>query len=78
MSKTYLVDEATMQKLSDADSALADLVMPMMLDENTDAEALNLIMENGLAIFEFQHKLVDLGLAEKVMDRSDREEVDHA
>ena len=78
MSKTYLVDEATMQKLSDADSALADLVMPMMLDENTDAEALNLIMENGLAIFEFQHKLVDLGLAEQVMDRSDREEVDHA
>ena len=78
MSKTYLVDEATMQKLSDADSALADLVMPMMLDENTDAEALNLIMENGRAIFEFQHKLVDLGLAEKVIDRSDREEVDHA
>lgn len=73
MSNGYLVDEATMQKLSDADSALADLVMTMMMDPDTDPAALNVVMENGLAIFEFQHKLVEMGLAEQVMDRSDRE-----
>lgn len=70
----FLVSEEAMQKLSDADSAMADLVMQMMFDPDTDPAALQLIMENGLAVYEFQHKLVELGLAERVLDRSDREE----
>lgn len=73
-STEFLVSEDIMQKLCNADAVLADLVMSMMMDPDTDPAALQLVMENGLAIFEFQHKLVELGLAEQVMDRSDREE----
>ena len=74
----FLVSEATMQKLSDADSALADLVVNLMLlsDDDVDPEVANLIVKTGLGLYEFQHELVERGLAERVMDRSDREEVE--
>lgn len=72
----FLVSEATMQKLSDADAALADLVVGFMLDDDADPEVVNLIVKNGLALFEFEQELVARGLAEKVLDRSDRNEVE--
>lgn len=72
----YMVSEETMQKLSDADSALADLVVELMFNEDSDPEVVNLFVKTGLGLYEFQHELVDRGLAERVLDRSDREEVD--
>ena len=72
----FLVNEAAMQKLSDADSALADLVVELMFNEDSDPEVVNLFVKTGLGLYEFQHELVDRGLAERVLDRSDREEVD--
>lgn len=72
----FLVSDETMQRLSDADSALADLVMSLMFDEDSDPEVVNLIVKNGVGLYEFQHELVARGLAREVLDRSDRQAVD--
>lgn len=73
---SYPISEETMQKLADADSALADIVVESMMDPDMDPEALNGLMNTGLALFNLQFDLVERGLAEKVMDRSDRAEVE--
>lgn len=74
---SYPISEETMQKLADADSALADLVMESMVNsDDTDPEVLNGLMNTGLALFNLQFDLVERGLAEKVMERSDRAEVE--
>jgi hypothetical protein len=71
-SKTFLLSEEVMQKLSDADSALADVALAAML--SNDVDTFEKVVGLGLSIFEFQHDAVEAGLAERVMDRSDREE----
>jgi len=67
---TYRVPDEVMQKLSDADAALADLVMEAMM--TGDGEAMELLMPVGLALFELEHTLVEKGWAREVLDRSDR------
>ena len=72
----FLVSEEAMQKLSDADSVLADVVMGLMFAEDSDPEVVNLFVKAGLGLYEFQQELVERGLAREVLDRSDREEVE--
>lgn len=67
----YRVPDAVMQKLSDADAALADLVMEAMM--TGDSEVLELLMPVGLALFELEHTMVEKGWAREVLDRSDRD-----
>lgn len=67
----FKVTEAQMQKLADADAVLADLAMEAMM---TNDPAFQRYVEVGLPVFELQHELVEKGLAEKVLDRSDRDE----
>lgn len=68
----FKVTEAQMQKLADADAVLADLAMGAMMEQDTDN--FQRFVEVGLPVFEIQHELVEKGLAEKVLDRSDRDE----
>lgn len=71
-TKEYLLNESVMQKLADADAALADVVMGAMFTGSEDLdEIMNTVAPAGLAIFQFQHDAVKAGLAERVMDRSD-------
>lgn len=75
--KEYLLDESTMQKLADADAALADIVMGAMFSDSEDLPMImNTIAPAGLAIFQFQHDAVEAGLAERVMERSEVAEVE--
>lgn len=68
----FKVTEAQMQKLADADAVLADLAMGAMMEQDT--ENFQRYVEVGLPVFDLQHELVEKGLAEKVLDRSDRDE----
>jgi hypothetical protein len=68
----FKITEDQMQKLADADAVLADLAMEAMMAQDT--ENFQRYVEVGLPVFDLQHKLVELGLAEKVLDRSDRDE----
>lgn len=74
-TKTFMVSREAMQKLSDADAALADLVFALMLQGQGPGDELwERFTDVGLAIYEFQQELVDRGLAAERLDRSDREE----
>lgn len=73
MSETaYMLSTEQMQTLADADGILADLALTAMM--LGDGDLFTKTTEVGLPLFEFQEELVERGLAEARMDRSDREE----
>lgn len=74
MSETYAVSREAMQKLADADAVLADLAMEAVM--NGDMDFFGKLSDVGLPLYEFQQELVDLGLAEERLDRSDRADVE--
>lgn len=70
-TKTFLVSRDQMQKLADADAVLADLTVDGLTNGNTDA--VSLFGEVGLRLFQLENELVEKGLAQEVLDRSDRD-----
>lgn len=70
-TKTFLVSRDQMQKLADADAVLADLTVEGLTNGNT--EAVSMFGELGLRLFQLENDLVEQGLAEEVLDRSDRD-----
>lgn len=73
-TKTYLVSRENMQKLADADAVLADLAIGLMMQGRGFGDPLwEKVTDVGLPLYEFQQELVDMGLAEARLDRSDLE-----
>lgn len=71
----FLLSKETMQKLAEADAALADIVVDAIMDRvPMDPTQVTLIASAGLALFQFQQDAVAAGLAESVMERTEHEE----